>query len=116
VLSIQLCQVAYRRAALCFSAARRSRPLPSPSWATRLVLVLVVVVVVAFTAFSVALGFLIPSRSGIWIAALAWPLAERLRLIHGVTSPGTLLILPAAFCAMSAYAGLLIRRRTATTH
>jgi hypothetical protein len=71
------------------------------------------VILVAFTAFCLAVGFLIPRRSGIWIGALAWPLAEWLRLTPFVTSPSTLLVFPAAFGAVSAYAGVLIRRRTA---
>jgi hypothetical protein len=70
------------------------------------------VIVILFTAFSVAVGFSMPRRSGIWIAALSWPLAEWLGLTHGVTNPSTLLVFPAAFCALSAYAGVLIRRRT----
>jgi hypothetical protein len=75
-----------------------------------------VVILVVFTAFSLAVGYSIPRRSGIWIAALAVPLAEWLGLTRTATSPQSLLVLPAAFCALSAYAGVLIRRRTNAAH
>ncbi len=68
---------------------------------------------IAFTVFCVAVGYLRPRPSGIWIAALAWPVAEWFGLMPGRTNPPGLLVLPAAFGALSAYAGLLVRRRAA---
>ena len=74
-------------------------------------------IVIVFTAFSLGVGFLIPRRSGMWIAALAWPLAEWLGVTGvGVSNPKLLLVVPAAFCAMSAYACALVRRRTTLIH
>ena len=66
------------------------------------------------TLICMAVGAWRPRRSTIWAAALAWPLVEWLRLLPLVTHPRTLLILPSAFFAMSAYAGVLLRRRAVT--
>jgi hypothetical protein len=69
-----------------------------------------VVAILGSAIASFALGWFVPKRSSIWIAAAAWPVADWLRILPGVTHPTPLVLIPAALCAVAALWGVSVRK------